>query len=408
MNSKKTPSKILITRLSAHGDVIQTLPLLAALKNEGENVLISWVVEESAAPLLLNHPLIHRLHISRRKTWIKTLLKKPWHFFNVFSQLLAFFDDIKKEQYDLSIDVQGLLKSALIPFLAGIPRRLGYKDTREQAHRFYTEHLPKHELSNPNIPTVLKFREFAKALGYLNENTLETFKSTDYPLPPIAEPSKEKIQSLLLPLLTSSHLTSFHSQGPIIALAPKTIWPSKHWPQAHWKTLLNTLSHWPVHLLVLGAPDEKAGVQALLSGLETAPNIHNWCGQTELSDCYELFQHVSLFIGLDSALLHMANAVSFNHPNQTPRIIGLYGPTGPNRTGPINLPEHSNLSEPLPQHQTLFKALSCQPCFKRICPLDDEASNQCMSQLSVEDVLQAITGVLNQAKSLTAEEVTER
>ena len=65
------PARILIVRLSAHGDVIHTLPLLAALKKHAPHTHIGWLVEASAAPLLAGHPLIDQLHVSHRKDWLK-------------------------------------------------------------------------------------------------------------------------------------------------------------------------------------------------------------------------------------------------------------------------------------------------------------------------------------------------
>ncbi len=387
MTSKK-PSKILITRLSAHGDVIQTLPLLSALKNQANDTktkpFIGWVVEESAAPLLLSHPLIDRLHISRRKTWLKTLSKKPWQCFKVFKEILDFFHGIKEEQYEASLDVQGLSKSALIPFISRIPRRFGYKDTREQADMYYTDCLPKHELHNPDIPTVLKFREFAEAIDYLKkeENTLDTLKTTDYPLPEPSKQAKQKVETLLKPL---------NPKWPSIAVAPKTIWPSKHWPESHWQGLLQAMAQWPVNIIVLAAPNEKEAVETLVSGLESSPkqsNIHNFCGETQLPELYELFKHVAIFVGLDSALLHIANAVAFNQANNNPRIIGLYGATSSKRTGPINAPNQLQNSS---QHSTLSTEYDCQPCFKRQCPLKtEEQQNQCLTGLSVPRVLEEI------------------
>ncbi len=376
MSSKPFFKKLLITRLSAHGDVIQTLPLLAALKNHPDPPFVGWVVEESAAPLLMNHPLIDRLHISRRKTWIRTLIQKPWQALSLLKQSVNFFRDIRQEQYEASLDAQGLSKSALIPFLSQIPRRFGYKNTRENASIYYTECLPYHDLHNPNLPTVIKFREFAETLGYLKTNTLESMNAQSYPIPPSSDSTKEKIQQLLTPL---------NPQWPTVAIAPKTIWPSKHWPKTHWQTLLKSLSELPINVLILGAPNEENDIQTLLSGIENDSNLHNLCGKTQLAELYALFQCVTVFIGLDSALFHIANAVAFNHSRQMPWIIGLYGPTAPRRTGPVSRPKAPN------PHQVLSLNHACQPCFKRICPLKlNESPYQCMNDLTPEHVLQTL------------------
>ena len=100
-----------------------------------------------------------------------------------------------------------------------------------------------------------------------------------------------------------------------------------------------------------------------------------------MADLYALFQRTRLLIGLDSAPLHIADAVGI------PEIIGLYGPTAPGRTGPMG-----------EKHTILSTALSCQPCFERDCPIKTHA---CMTQLTPEIVL----GMVRQALDLRAASV---
>src|SRR5262249_25733101 len=119
---------------------------------------------------------------------------------------------------------------------------------------------------------------------------------------------------------------------PRIILAPKTVWRSKHWPLSFWQAVIAHLIKQPVQLILIGAATDQNYMRDLLIPFESA-SILNLCGQTELVDLYALFRLSDVVIGLDSAPLHIANAVSNQSESGKPYILGLYGPTAPKRTG---------------------------------------------------------------------------
>jgi lipopolysaccharide heptosyltransferase II len=359
-------ARILISRLSAHGDVVQTLPLLSAIKQEMPFAFVGWVVEESAAPLLENHPSIDRLHVFPLKRWSKAL-KHPTQWVSVLSQGYRFIREISAQGYAIGFDVQGLLKSAILLWLAGIPRRLGYEATREGAALFYTEVLPYHDIKNPHLPTVVKFAEFAEAVGCTQVPRFEAttpngpqWQQVQFVVPPATEATQQRVKALLSPAKPDL---------PVIAVAPATIWPSKHWHEDYWPEILNHLETLPVTVVLLGTKGDRALTERLLKEVPEFSGI-DLVGETSLVELYEVFRHVDILIGLDSAPLHIANAVGH------PLIIGLYGPTGRIRTGPVGA-----------QHLALATDLSCQPCFKRTCPLETHA---CMTELVPNQVKSAI------------------
>ena len=120
---------ILIVKLSAIGDVIHTLPSLAALRKLYPDAHITWVVEEAAADLVKNHPMLDAVLISRRKNWIKSL--RQGEFSRPLREMRAFLRELRKSPYDLVIDFHGLLKSAVIVLLSGGKRKLGYDSLQE-------------------------------------------------------------------------------------------------------------------------------------------------------------------------------------------------------------------------------------------------------------------------------------
>ncbi len=347
----KQPPRILITRLSAHGDVVQTIPLLVALRKRFPAAWIGWLVESSAAPLLEGHPMLDQLHVCDRKQWLQQL-KNPLRWPQIWVEVWQLLQELKQTKYQASLDVQGLFKSAIWPWLAGIPERFGNDQAREQASFFYNRKLPPHEMMVTTIPAVQKFLEFATVFGD------PTLPAIEFALPPVSPQVQEKVAGLLQPLKAGQ---------PVVALAPATRWTSKHWPVRYWQQVLAQLQRQGCQILMLGSKQDAPLIQEMLLGLTSWDGVLDLSGKTGWTDLYALFEYVDILIGPDSAPLHIANAVGH------PKIIGLFGPTAPGRTGPLG-----------PQHRTAQTTLSCQPCFKKTCPLKTQA---CMEMLLPEQVL---------------------
>src|SRR3990172_13223081 len=156
--------KILLIKLSAIGDVVQTLPALEAIKKTYPKGEITWVVEEAAAGILEGHPLIHRLLISRRKSWIR-MLKNPLTFFTGMKRIIVFLRELRSTRYDIAIDFQGLLKSGMLIGLARAQRKIGFDRTREFSYLFLNEKLPPHEKEKHALE---RYLEVARYLGAVN------------------------------------------------------------------------------------------------------------------------------------------------------------------------------------------------------------------------------------------------
>ena len=112
--------KVLIVKISALGDVVHALPVLAYLKSADPEVRIDWLAEKSFAPLLEGHPLIRRVHALEMKTW----RRQGWT--KAVSGVLAVIKELRREKYDLVLDLQGNSKSGLFTLLSGAPLRVGF------------------------------------------------------------------------------------------------------------------------------------------------------------------------------------------------------------------------------------------------------------------------------------------
>jgi len=341
--------RILIVRLSALGDVLQTLPVLGILKATYPDSQIGWLVEADAAPLIEGHALIDQIHISQRKRWSRLLLK-PWCWGVVLSEFQALRRDIQRAHYDAAIDFQGLLKSALTLFVTAVPKRIGFACAREGASVFYTHRVPlAKDFFDPAIPILDHFKVLIGALG---------------------KPVQEALTPAPLPI--TPH------QKPLIVIAPATLWNSKHWPVENWISLIEqVLQQTDVDIAFIGTSQDMALNQSILAGLTASDRLLNLTGKTSLIELQALLQQASLVIGPDSAPLHIAGALGHA------ALIGLYGPTGYRRSPP-----------PGEGPRTFFSSegtLPCQPCDKALCPL---GTTECMTRIEPDTVLQEVLKAL--------------
>jgi len=206
---------ILIVKLSALGDVVHTLPSLAALRTLYPEAHISWVIEEAASDLIQDHPLLDRVLLSRRKRW----QAHPWAP-ETRREVRSFFMALRDRPYDLVIDFHGLFKSAILAYLSGGKRRLGYASLQELSGLFYTERIPE----DMDKHAVDRYLDFIRYLGM--EDPPVTFP---IPAPPGV---KERAQTLLMQVGIT---------GDFIAINPVALWPTKLWSEEQFASLADQI-----------------------------------------------------------------------------------------------------------------------------------------------------------------------
>lgn len=354
--------RILLVRLSALGDVIQSLPALAMLRVCYPHAVIGWLVEEEARAFVEGHPLLDYVHVSRRKKWLKAL-SQPGKWLATLKEIRHFFKNIQAVGYTVGLDLQGLIKSALSLFLTGIPNRIGLAAAREGAPLLYTRKISlPFDYFDPTRPFADSLKSLVAALGCPAPDDLA------YPLPPVPETLLQNCEALL---------SGFSPARPLVVLAPATKWRSKHWLPGHWRRLIEMLlDRTDANLLLVGAPSDQTLAEDIVSGLSEpvrhSERLLNAVGKTSLTLLQAVFERTQLVIGPDSAPLHLAGAVGKS------KIIGLYGPTSPKRTSPPNVTGQNVLLAVSPN-------LACQPCNQSTCPLE---TMDCMRQLTPENVFE--------------------
>lgn len=337
--------KILIIKTSSLGDVIHTLPAVTDAVNAYPDIRFDWVVEQGFAEIPRLHPAVdHVIPIAFRK-WrqqpLQAWREQSWQ---------QFFNALRAQQYDLILDAQGLVKSALITRLARGPRcGLDWQSARESlASLFYQKHCRVVFEQQ----AVLRVRQlFAQALNYTLPNT-----SADYGLVRANLPQ---------PNITKPYVIFLHG----------TTWATKHWPEIYWQQLAQLVNAYGMHILL---PWGNATEQARAQRIAESTNKATVLPKSSLVEIASILAHAQAAIAVDTGLGHLAAALAVP-------TISLYGPTDPTRTGTVGEAQ---------QHMTV--EFSCAPCWQRECTYKGSAEVQppCFATIKPQQVWQELQQLL--------------
>lgn len=334
---------ILIVKMSALGDVVMTLPTLAALRQCYPNASIDWLVEGPASSLLIGHPQINRALISPRKQFSKLI--KSGNILQAARRLKDFLQELRAVEYDIIIDLQGLLKSAFWVWLSKGKRKIGFAGSREKTAVFLNEKIPPFD---PDRHAALRYMDAAVYLG----------ATMPHPLPEqYYTPPRDAIKEAA----SMSGETSDY-----IVLNPGAKWETKRWPLEHWQSLAKLLAAQGCRLVITGAPEDAPQCEAIANAAPQA--ALNLCAQTTLPQLAAIMQKAAFVVTADTGPMHLAAATGA-------KGLALFGPTRPNRTGPFG-----------GHFKTITPPRPCLGCLKRICDIP------CLATLTPETVLAAVNG----------------
>ena len=313
--------RFLIVRLGSLGDVVHAIPAVAALSARHPDAHIDWIVDPRYADLVGMVEGIDRvIPFDPRQGW---------------RQLLTIARQLRREGYEAAIDLQGLIKSAVLARAAGARRTIGFSRAhlRESlASLLYTEtHDPG------DAPHVIH-----KGLALMRAMGVEQARVT-FPLRlPAARP------------------------GTYALINPGAAWPNKRWPPERFGALAAAIhERRGLKSLVLWGPGEEAAAAAVVAAsrgsAETAP-------PTRIPDIFALARSASVMISGDTGPVHIAGAVG------TP-IVALFGPTRAERNGPWS-----------PADISLSRFDQCVCHYERRCRRD----RPCIDDISVDEVIAAV------------------
>ena len=327
--------RVLLVRLSSIGDVVHTLPTLQALTRAGHEV--GWIVEPAARPLLEGHPLLAGRVVDASKARAFAL-----------ASARTSLEALRRERYDVALDLQGLWKSAAWARFSGARRVVGFASAfrREPASSL---------LLSERVPQPAEARHVIdKNLALLRPLGIEALGMRAFPLPAMVVEEQRVAEEL-----RRLGLAEF------VVLNPGGGWESKLWPAESFGALARGLRDAGFPSLVTWGPGEEALADRVVAASAGAV-LRSF--PTTLRECVALCRRARLVVAADTGPLHIACAVG------TP-VVALFGPTDPERNGPFS-----------PEDRVVRRAPSCAPCYRQKCARHAGV----MAGLSVAEVLAAV------------------
>ena len=301
--------RLLIVRLSAMGDIIHTLPAAQALRNAFPNATIGWLIEERWAELLCalgtprrgarspQRPLVDWVHTVDLKGWRKSLLSV-----NSAERIARVWNDVRSAHYDVVLDLQGAIRSAVLARWSGAPVIFGAAQPRESpASLFYTR------------PVIVRGTHVVEQ----NLSIVESFVGRYLTAPTVELPRDDVAEGRVTQRLREVSIRDF------AILNPGAGWGAKRWPAERYGRVARALAAEGVQSIVNHGPGE----ESLAREVETASGGAARPFQCSISELIALTRRAKLFIGGDTGPLHLAAALKIP-------VVAIFGPTDPARNGP--------------------------------------------------------------------------
>jgi heptosyltransferase I len=304
--------RLLIVRLGSMGDIIHTLPAAWLLRAALPQALIGWVVEERWTELLCaaaeprngprsrQRPLVDNLHVVDTKTWRKTPLS-----IGTFEQVATSLSELRGERYQVAVDFQGGVRSALLARLSAAPVIYGFRQPREAvATMFYTRQVIAEgsHIADQNLSLARAVLGPASAVPRVPR--------IEFPCDPGAE---RQCQTWL----ESRSIRDF------VLLNPGAGWGGKQWPPERYGRFAQRLAEMGLTPVVNVGPGEEQLARAVV---EAAGGLAQSLAGS-LSELIALTRRARLFVGGDTGPMHLAAALGIP-------VVAIFGPTSPARNGP--------------------------------------------------------------------------
>ena len=349
------PRSILIVKLSAIGDVIHTLPFLEVIRKNFPNARIDWVIEEASEQIIEDHPAIDHVIVSHRTSWQKQLFRGR-ECSAALKGIREFLRELRAETYDLIVDLQGLLKSAVLLGLSKGRRKIGPSWGREGSRLFLTE---RPFYIEPDLHAVEKYLKMAEFLGCERISWRGDI--------PIRDADKRTIEKFL-------HDSEVEGEA-LVAINPMAKWKTKLWGSDKFADLADRLQkELSCKVVFTGSKQDRKEIGKMIQGMDENPL--NLTGQTNLKELAYLYSRCQLLISTDTGPMHLAAAMGCP-------VAALFGPTAPWRTGPYG-----------PGHMVIRQEMACSPCLKKKCE-----DLMCMRDITVQRVFRAVEQKLHLLRS---------
>ena len=336
--------RILIIAPNWIGDAVMTQPLLASLKTLYPESKIDVLASGWVAP------------IYRACSEVSEVIEAKFEHKKLQWQMRKqLAKELEQANYQACFVLPNSFKSALIPWLANIPFRIGYRGEL----RYGLINLTLHNPSKVNRPPMV---EHYPALSQLLDKEIPEATNTGLmPALNVSAAAKESIEASL-------HKANIDQKSVYVMCPGAEYGPTKRWPAEHFAKLAQILiaANPSNHIILLGSKSDHALAAEILSLAKLPNNTLNWCGNTSLDQAIALIGLCKAVISNDSGLMHVAAAL------KTPQVA-IFGSSDPAHTPPL-----SSMAK------VIWLNLPCSPCHKRECPL---GHLKCLKDIRPEQVL---------------------
>ncbi len=299
-DDKLKECRLLVVGPSWVGDMVMAQSLFKSLKFDKPDLVIDVLAPEWSLPITERMPEVNKTIVSGLRHGEIGISKR----YNLAKQL-------KEDEYNQAIILPRSIKSALIPWMAGIPVRTGFKG--EMRYRLIND---MRSLDSAILnQTVKRF----VALGVEKDRVLPLINQ---PRLIVSEHNKSKIINRL----------DLDLKRPAIGILPGAEYgPAKQWPPNYFSQVIEEYLSKDWSVFILGSPKDQEISQDIQSQLPKAeyPNLFDLTGQTTLLDAVDILSMLNIVLTNDSGLMHITAAVG------TP-LVALYGPSSPDFTPPLS------------------------------------------------------------------------
>jgi heptosyltransferase-1 len=303
------PKRILIIRLSAMGDVIHTLPAVAALRGAFPEATIDWLIEERWAELLCTpgtphrgprsdrRPLVDGIHAVKLVQWRSSLLTLA-----TAQQIATVWNDVREMRYDIAIDLQGAIRSAILARVSGAREIFGAAEARESpASIWYTR----------------KVITSGTHVIEQNVSLVEAIAQRKLKIPQAPLPHDVASEAGVCEMLAQENVQH------LAIINPGAGWGAKRWPAERYGQVARALAERGFRSIINYGPGE----ESLAETVQAASNRTAIPWKCSISQLIALARRAQLFIGGDTGPLHLATALKVP-------VVAIFGPTDPARNGP--------------------------------------------------------------------------
>lgn len=337
---------ILIVLTGSLGDVTRGLCLPSCIKKSYPQSKIAWLIDFKWAELVKFHPLLDQVITFNRLNWKKGLKET--------------YQQLKRNYFDCTFDLQRHFKSGIFSFLSGARYRIGFHPNNAKEGNWLFNNIYIPYMNEKSYPKIYHYLKYVEIIGG------RWTKALDFGF------SNLQLYSIAPHLFSRLDL-------PYIAVVLGSTWDSKEWFfDRYFHLIYDLLEETPYNIVLI---DSRSKYEMALS-LEQKINsfrLLNLVGQTTVLELTGVLKEAMLAVGPDCGSAHVASAV------KTP-YVSLFGPTSPKRTAPYGS-----------EHLVVNSPIYCAPCYKRDCPRQDKL---CMRSIQVEEVKKKIFQSLHQYRNV--------